>query len=141
MLPMDAIDIGALIPGAHSPFSRSGGGRRGKGWGVPFHDAPTYAMHELHGSRGNREHLLRVVMLAEVSERGWNPSRLTASGRALPVWAASLLAVMLLVRPVVQSEFSCAAAQRVALTRGEWVGCRFVTQPVAGGKRPSLALE
>jgi len=48
---------------------------------------------------------------------------------------------MLPVRPVVQSEFSCAAAQRLALPRGEWVGCRFVTQPVAGGKRPSLALE
>ena len=28
-----------------------GGGRRGKGVGVPFHDAPTDAMRELHKSR------------------------------------------------------------------------------------------
>ena len=59
-------------------------------------------------------------------------------GEGVAVWAASLLVVVVLV---VQSEFSCAAAQGVALTRGEWVGCRFVTQLVAGGKRPSLALE
>ena len=47
----------AAIPRNPRPLSsmRSiGGGRRGKGVGVPFHDAPTYAMRELHGSRGNR---------------------------------------------------------------------------------------
>jgi hypothetical protein len=38
--------------------------------------------------------------------------------RPLPIWAASLLVVMLLVRPVIESEFSCAAPKRVAATRG-----------------------
>ena len=37
----------------------------------------------------------------------------------------------LLIRPVIQSEFSRAAPQRVALTRRRIVGVRFVTQPLA----------
>jgi hypothetical protein len=53
---------------------------------------------------------------------------------------------MLLVRPVVESEFSCAAAWRVALTRGRIGGCavfhdagcsrRKATQLGAGAKPP-----
>jgi len=68
--------------------------------GVPFHDAPIYGMRELHGSRGNRWRLLRFVLLGEVASDGGS-SGLAALGRALLVRAASLLVVMLPVRPVI----------------------------------------
>jgi hypothetical protein len=53
----------SLRPFAALHLSYCEGGQRDKRGGVPFHDAPTYAMRELHESRGNHRRLVRAVVL------------------------------------------------------------------------------
>src|SRR5262245_41635772 len=102
----------------------------------------TYAMRELHGSRGSRRSLLRGRRAREVSERRWILV-MAALGRGL-LCAASRFVVVLLGRPVNGSEFSWAVAQRVALTRvcrPNATGCpgalpiRPALRPPEGGSR------
>jgi hypothetical protein len=67
-------------------------------------------------------------------------SRLTALARPLPVWAASLLAVTMLVASHLIGVL-VAATQRVAPTRRRMSGCKSKLGPagiVANGRKPSI---